>query len=231
MKVEYIYVELDCLLDTRLGTVARINPDIAEKLLENDYTKRRSDVFEGIALAEYKEAYANRDVDTLLRSAPTACLNLFHHLIEGVEKNPGIQPERTKKELIVNCYPYDLTHPEQEELVNCIAVWIQNLIPVSLIHRKMEDCSPAFFKGVYSQLLMYNFSQWMEYHAPSFENYKMPTVTCFTPQVFIDKNPTDEELDKITKESADPFRATEFCACVYLELKFIDVKYFSILEP
>ena len=131
-KLDSILVSLDCLLDTRLATVSKINLDIANKLLDgDDYHTRDQDVFVGIDKEYFKEVYKNRDIETLKKSSLTNIVPLLRHLVSKLKEQSIVRPFHDGGNIVVNMYPYKLTIDEQDEICAAIAVWMQGLAPVS----------------------------------------------------------------------------------------------------
>ena len=69
---------LDALLDTRMATLDKINPELASRIMQDPelhlkYLHRPNDLFLefGLAPEEFEEAYAKRNVETLMNSLPT----------------------------------------------------------------------------------------------------------------------------------------------------------------
>ncbi len=71
---EVILIELDALLDTRLGTISLMDEALARKMLDLDYPNRISDEFnllsDEIDMSVYNRAYADRDIETLYYFVP-----------------------------------------------------------------------------------------------------------------------------------------------------------------
>ena len=69
-KLCRVIIEIDCLLDTRLGTLAKFNPDLANAILtdtDNLYHERKTDDFPGISRETFYSLY-HESRKTLQRS-------------------------------------------------------------------------------------------------------------------------------------------------------------------
>lgn len=230
-SIGVIYVELDVLLDTRLGTIAKINPDTAAAVLERgDYHTREEDVFEGIDTALFKEQYQQRDTTTLARSLVTEGIQLVRHLVGVLTEQTIVRPYQDGIKIVVNVYPYKLDGEEKDQIGRAIAAWMQGLAPVELVDIHPEHLTPLHCKTSYAMMLVYDYDSWMSLHAAAFEQVRLNEITMFVPALYFGKKPTAEELEQTVKEAAHPMRAIEMLASPLIDLKLIDVKFFSILQ-
>lgn len=227
-KVEQIYVDLDVVLDARLGTLARISEDTAERILNAGYHTRETDSFEGVDMDLYRDLYAKRDSVTLSKSVCSGAVPLLRHLAGELTKQAIGRPYHEGMRVVVNTHPYVLTSAETDEIGAAIAAWMQGLAEVTTLSCQPKDLTPSHCKSNFAMMLVYDFEAWMECHAKAFETTRLPEVTMFAPALYAQK-PTDEELAKTVKEAAHPLRAIEWLASPIIDLKLIDVKYFSII--
>jgi hypothetical protein len=229
-KRESIYVELDVLLDTRLGTLALIDDQVAASVIASgNYHTRKNDIFEGVDKEVFDEAYRNRDETTLKKSVLTDAIKVLRQLVVALTEQTIDQPDHEGPKIVVNLYPYKLTAEEQELIGRSMADWIQNETPIELVAIPTKDLTPIYCKTTYSTMLVYDHSQWMNTHAEAFKKTCLPEVIMISPAIYFNATPSDEELAKTIKEAAHPMRALELLASPIIELKLIDVKYFSIL--
>jgi hypothetical protein len=230
-KLETIYVDLDVLLDTRLGTIAILDQNIAEKLsVDENYQKRLSDDFEGIDLDLYKELYKNRDVTTLKHSVVTNAISLLRHLVSVMAEQAITRPYHDGLKIVVNTHPYILSGEEMEEFGKVISVWLDGLAPVELVSIPTKDLTPVHCK-TYAIIIKYDYEEWMNMQGEAFKATQLPTVTLLVPAIYFVKTPTDAELKKTMKETTHPFKALEVLASPLISLTLIDVSHFSILKP
>ncbi|EKD22610.1 MAG: hypothetical protein ACD_84C00038G0007 [uncultured bacterium] len=230
-KREGIYVELDVLLDTRMGTLKRINSDLADKIaLSETYHSREHDVFDGIDPTQFKEVYQNRDVLTLSMSLLTNAIPLIRHLISQLGEQAIARPFHDGGEVFLNYYPYQLSREDVDEIQKAMTIWMQGIAPVTLINIPPNNLTPSYCKENYSLMLMYEYASWIDMHAEEFAKVQIPDVTLFVPAIYFEKKPTEEELKGMVKESMHPMQAIEFLASTIIGLKLIDVMHFSILS-
>jgi len=230
-RLETIYIELDALLDTRLGTISQIDSNLASSvLLSGKYHTREDDVFEGVDVTEYKEMYSKRDTLTLANSLVTDAIFLLKHLV-GVLTEQAIQrPYHEGCQIVVNYFPYNLDHAEREEIAKAVTAWVQSLAPVELVRIPPKDLTPDYCKKSYALMIAYEYEDWMNIHAEAFKQTRLPEVTMFVPALYFNKKPTPEELEKTIKTAAHPLRAIEMLASPLIGLRLIDVSNFSIVS-
>lgn len=228
-KVE-IYVELDVILDTRLGTVARISDDAALEVLSKDYHTREDDVFESVDMRTYTDLYKNRNKETLALSRPSGALSHLCQLVMKLEGQAMTRPYHKGAKVVVNLFPYnDLTDEEKVEIGKAISALLLHLAPVELTYIEPKDLTPKHCKQSYSVMMMYEYNDWMNMHAEAFKSTLLPEVMLLVPAIYFEGKPTPESLESITKEAAHPMRALELLASPLIELKVLDIKHFSIV--
>lgn len=237
-----IYVELDCLQDTRIATLAKIDQELASRTLRNGYHTRLSDEFDGVSHEDFKRLYQSRDVQTLMLSAPTEIHTLILRLIEiqdkaAVELNSPYRSERVS--VVVNTYPYQLSEVELTEIGKALVVRLSQQTSVTLVHLSPTELTPAYVKANFNSMVMYDFDTWLSEHfAVDPEKCNMESVfksllhgvTVFAPAIYHQK-PSDEELEREVKEVAHPFVAIEMLARTIIGLELIDVAPFCVVRP
>lgn len=224
-------MSLDALLDTRLGTLDRIDNAIAEQVIASGtYQTRQNDVFEGVDKAVFDQAYHDRDVETLKRSIVTDAIQFLRQLVAALTEQAIVRPYHDGAKIVVNIYPYTLSQEEQEELGRAVTAWMQDMAPVEIVSIPTKDLTPTHCKATYSLMMVYEHEEWMNFHAEAFQHTRLPEVTMYVPALYFVHTPSAEELEKTVKEAAHPMRALEMLASPLIDLKFIDVKFFSILS-
>lgn len=230
-KREGVYVDLDCLLDTRLGTVNLIDQQIAEDiLLKNIYHSRDQDLFEGIDRELFKKKYSERDTETLSNSLLTNIVPLIKHLVSQLNEQAIQRPFHDGGKVIVNCFPYKLASEEISEIEKAITVWLGSTAPIVLINKPLDEITPKYCKENFALMFMYSYNDWMEVNANGFLEVQIPEISLFSPAIYFEKKPTEDEMKKLIKDSMHPLEAVEFAASPLISLVLVDVKYFSIIS-
>jgi hypothetical protein len=229
-QVANLYIELDVLLDTRLGTIARFyGVDVAEKVLLNKYHKRKFDNFPDVERDTFLEQYRQRDVMTLAHSKITNAIKLLQRLISALREQAINTPYHKQVKVVVNCYPYSLSDLELDAIGKALRVWTHDLAPVELVCIPPKDLTPEHCKSEYLLMLVYEYEDWLNLHSEAFKTTRLPEVTMYAPAIYFNQEPSAEELEKISREAAHPLWAMETLASPLIKLELHDIYYFSVL--
>ena len=230
-KVDKILVSLDCILDTRIGTLNLMDADTAKEVMMSDtYHFRDEDVFGKITKEAFKETYAKRDEKTLENSLITNLPPLLKHLIGTLLKEGVQKPYYDGVELVVNIHPYNLTKEIQDEIKVAVSLMINDLAEVSLINYSIEQLTPQYCKANYRIMIMYEYNDWLNNNAELFASTQLPEVTLFAPALYFAEKPSDEKLKEFAKDNMHPFQAIEMITSSIIDIALIDVKHFSIIN-
>jgi hypothetical protein len=230
LNLQTLYVELDVLLDTRLGTIARLSEDAAVKTLQNGYHRRDTDHFEFVNMDDYKALYAQRDGDTLSMSMLSGAAEFLQNLSAFLADQAIGRPFHDGGKIVVNTHPYTrtLSSEELDEIGRAIAARMLGLAPVELVDISPESLTPIHCKHNYAMMMVYDFGAWMEMHSEAFKTTRLPEVTMFSPRLY-EKRPREDELQKTIKEIMHPVQAMEMIASPIISLKLMDVAHFSVI--
>lgn len=239
-KPNKIYIDLDSLLDTRLGTLAKINDSLASDNFDTNYHFRERDSFKGISREEFKKAYAKRDEETLSLSRIT---NIFKFVIPKliIPLIDKTRPNSYVEGLIleINLYPYLLDDETKQEIHRAISVWIENLIPITLVTLSIEERTPEHCRDNYVAVIQYEHADWLNYHyncsawssigEMASKVVRLPKLPFFVPALLDGQDFNPEELNEEERKLGHPLKAYEFMVSLLVKLEFIDVEYFSII--
>lgn len=225
-----VYVELDVLFDTRLGTLQQIHPELALKTLEGDYFTRSLDVFEHLPKDRFKFFYSNRDFDTLLNSYPTNAVNTIREMCLKLVGQKIGTPHNSGCKLSVNIAPYHITTEFAEKLINTLVKYTDGFVDVELINKTVNELTPSYCKNNFSALFMYDSSAWLDAHAKSgeFKTCKIPEVTLFIPSIYFGTTPTPEIIAEYKKKQMSPFREFEISCSPYISVNVIDTEVYCM---
>lgn len=225
-----LYLSLDEALDTRMGTLDLINPDVAARVIGENYHGRISDTFAGVDPAEFKARYAARDAETLQRSCASEVYKLVRRLAEGIAAQMTERPYYKSAKIVVNYYPYNIAPTVLEDLQKALTIWFGNSLPIQLVNWPIEVLTPEKCKKEFGALIMYNPQDWLNYHMPALERNPMPEVFMLSPQIHHVAEPTKEEMVKLVEQGATPFLAFEMLMRPLVSLDLVEAHYFSIFQ-
>jgi hypothetical protein len=236
-KLEGIYVELDSLLDTRIGTIVKLyGDDVALAVLEDNYHNRQSDIFKDVDPAIYKKAYAERDTDTLQYSHVTDIICILQKMVGELTKQALSRPYHNGCRIYVNTHPYDLTEEEHKEIIAAVKSWVglfseANVITeVITISLSLDKLIPTYCRDNFSGMIMYEYEPWFAVQCKALSITPLPSVTLYVPAIYFEKVPTEEEIKECIKLVAHPFHAVEIAARPFIGLEFIDIDHFSLVK-
>lgn len=231
-NIARIMVQLDALLDTRLGTLSRINPEGIEALVLSGYQSRKVDFFQGYDTQQFNEMYAKRDKETLMLSIETKMFLLLGKLVDVLDEQTILRPYHTGVEVVVNTHPYALDEEDKVTIRNTVDYWTKGMAPIKIVTIPPKDLTPEFCKGNYSALVMYDFVEWLTMHIAAFEHTRMVDVTLYVPAILKMANESTHQadLEHHIKTSAHPFEALEWLTKMFFYLEIVDADMFSFAD-
>ena len=234
-KLCRVIIEIDCLLDTRLGTLAKINPEAIKLVLSNTetpYHERKTDDFPGIDREFFYSVYQNRDVETLYNSRPT---NIIKFLIKNHEQLATNVKTQKKNETLVyqiNVFPYLLTPVEQQDLIFSFKHWLGiNEVEVECVNISPLKLTPDYIDRYISGIFMYDYWGWLNTQADKLQNTCIADVTLFCPELIAGVANSMEDLIELTNDGGpDPFTRLNIAFRQYIELHYLPIDHFSIIN-
>lgn len=224
-----IYVDIDSLLDTRLGTLAIMKEDYALEALKKNYFIREIDEFPNVPHEVFKKAYAKRDVETLMASTFTNVFTLINAFIKGnfeaAVTNANVSPVL----ITVNVHPYDLTEEEMVAISQAVSHRVKGMADVNVVNFHDAYLTPAYCRENFAIMIRYEYEPWIKVHVESkaFETQRMPGVSVVGPAIY-QKIPTEEEMAELKEKNIHPFTAAETAMAFFFGLKLVDVETFCI---
>ena len=220
-----VLVDLDSILDTRLGTIALLSQEAAKALgPSKEYISRETDIFSTLDSriddVEFRDRYLKRNEDTLKCSVITdipyqlgiSVKNLTHHVDNGLMG--GII------EIVVNTYPYRLS----EEVRDLLRLAMQQFIPmpgnVTIEYIDVYALSPSLIKSRYDEWYAYHIDEWLSIHQQSILTSIMKPVLVTLPRLSTTGVIPDSP-------DVDPFSAKELIFSTYFRLIHISASYYS----
>lgn len=233
-SVKTILVDIDSLLDTRIGTVSLLSSEGAKKLVSSMYFNRLIDDFEtltgGLVTNEdYLERYQRRDKETLMASRPTRIFNLLSDILKDLELQRTIMPDVSEVILGINFHPYVLDYTERSLILDIINSNLPLNVKFTLkgVDIPIDDLRPSKLKDEWDSLILYDFNLWFERHANELDTVLIPRNIIISPALFIRK--FDDIAENI--KELNPFRILEMVLLERVTLELIGVKEFSLLLP
>lgn len=224
-------IELDCLLDTRLGTISEMGDDLASQVFTPEYITREEDKWPGVDSEQFKQMYATRGEGTLARSAITAFVPHLRNLTRFMSEIAVARPEYDGIKIAVNVYPYRLGELVLSEIRESVSAWCGGLVPVELINISPEALSPEVVNEKFSVMVMYDYGHWMHKHKEAFNRTRCTQVHLIAPALYFNEKPDENSLQEMVREGAHPFQAAMMIGGQVIGLELVDIRYFSVVAP
>lgn len=239
-----ILIELDVLLDTRLGLLSSIDESISTEVLEKGWGSRQSDevsVFtDRITDEEFKKRWENRTADILPYSRISNYILELKDMVEQLEEQILTDTGRIKDSaIIVNTYPYlDLEEDELFDLLETLKELLGTVIPIRIGKYKPEEIDLPMLKDNHIlTYVVYDWITWMnKAMAPCKGQDAMvcnPKLTIIAPKL-INKL---EDLNSITRQdietmgNLDIFGVLQIYWAPVFGLAFCPSELMSLINP
>lgn len=215
-------VELDALLDTRLGTLVTEDMGALEKVIDDGYHLRYVDKFK--CCPNFKELYKNRTKDILVNSLMTYVgPHLYDFFKKTIKANLSTSPFKKIPKILLNTYPYVLSVDEIKIIKSALTklTLCQN---IDTVYLGVSDLTPNFLKTL-SVIYMYDYSLWVHYHLENktFLKNSCPKTLLFAPAIYFSDKCSDKVEDRLKA-----FESIELLMGPYINLSLLPIEYFSI---
>lgn len=231
-KYSTLLLDLDCLLDTRLGTLLNIDRDLCTRVITagDSYFNRLEDRFETLSPEEFYGFYHRRNKLVLASSPMTRMVEFIQEFILGTIKNNYNSPFHFIPKILINTAPYKLNKNEQEQLHKSIVHYSDNKAIIEFINTPIAELTPKFINDNISLVLMYEYKDWLEIHSESKALEKCPCteVGLLVPSIYFNHMPGPQDQKKLQKHKMTPFEALEFLAKPFISLKVVKTSVFSM---
>lgn len=235
--VKKVYVGIDSLLDTRLGTLAVIDEGFAfDVSTDLRYYNRSEDAFETDAAGfldkenyaavyeKFKSQIINHSVVTRL---PAFIRELFIVLAEKASSTPYLE----EVELVVNVFPFKFDEDEKAELLLALTHYFNVHFRISLIDIDEKKISFDDVKDNYYAMFMYNPKPWLDTHYRLLQKGAAKHVTLYTPAINHVRSLTQEEEMSIAESGSDIFTMFRTIMSPVINMEFLPVGLFSMDSP
>lgn len=227
-----IYLDLDTILDTRMGTLAKMGTEHAVRALDSGrYHRRMIDEFDEVPKDVFVAEYAKRDLDTLKLSVLTNLVFFLRRLIKDSLMQAIVQQKVERMCFTVNVWPYQFDDPGLVEmLIGCIRFHTYSTSSVRVISMPNEELTPQYCASNFQIMIRYNWTTWLELHKTFFEKKGFPEMTLVVPEIFLDTVPSHDDIERLELRKHNPFQLTETVCAGMFRLKHMPISLFSINE-
>lgn len=230
-----VLVELDALMDTRLGVITQLDDEAGLKCIQDErYFSRIIDDFSeicGISREVFREAYNKRDIRALEGGTITEVPFILAELTMKLGAETLNTPFVSEVVVHVNCYPYVLDEEEQEIIASAVAARCLEETRVMCVYIAPEHLTPSHILEHYSGMILYNHREWMEHHLEAFKTARMPRVSVLAPALYYAEVP---DKDEFTRNGIAPhingFQLSELATTELYSLSLLPAVYYSIVR-
>lgn len=228
-----LYLDLDSLLDTRLGTLSQLNPLAASRAVQTGaYWDREYDQWERLTgglvdTPAFAAAWATRGRPELEAATVTGIIVVIMQILAMYQRN---QVEGLVKEdlaLEINLHPYNFELEEMDELTSILKhhLYYEDLTVTYCAH-PLEQLTPKLLTSAYDTAIMYDFIPWIKHHATALAETRAPDFSLIVPRLF-EQDPHSLSVERKQQE----ITGFQLWLVEHLDLHFINVANFSMFRP
>lgn len=236
MKPGELYVDLDALLDTRLGLLSIHYPEAFQRCFHSDeYFLRDEDDFTpwgGPDRETFRALFEKRDIEVAQSSVMTAVPLMVKNLLGILERDFDETPYLKNVGLTVNIWPYVFDEEETEMLSKIMMVYGGvNTIP-TVIRLSPEKLTPEYIVARYTGMIMYEFRSWLALQMENLKPMVMHNVSFIAPALIHGVRASGELLQEGgLKADANIHQLTEAALREFLFLENSPALFFSVYRP
>jgi len=231
VQVSAVLIEMDCLMDTRMGTlVTHYSDEQVLDVLKNGYHDREFDNFHGIDYDEFHSLYRNRDKVVLKNSLRTNIMPVIDDFVRETIRNNISTPHVFIPKVIVNIYPYDLTMDEQSLIRDVMVQATRNHADIEIVSLSYDQLTPSYLRQEVSLMVLYDYDQWLEAQTinGSFKKQACPEIGMFSPAIYKKPELTDNDKRIHAQFKMPPFEFLAKQIEPFVRAIFLPAHMFSI---
>ena len=209
MKDYNVLIELDCLLDTRLGTIYQMDKDLILPLLNKGYHNRLHNKLDllnpDIDHKVFLENYAKRDINTLMVSRKTYLVRLLaDYNKKDFAANYG-NSDSLKRYYTINYHPYILTPKQINLYKEILEEVLETDTPVTMVSIPTEKLTIPYLTTNFHRLILFNPLDWMTFFESNKNGWRAIPSPAFevTGSLIVRDFKAHEKTMEITKDGKD----------------------------
>lgn len=241
-----ILIDLDCLLDTRLGTIGMWDDKKAfECGFHPEYRIRTEDSFldafcpNSTFLSLWRERCDKRLPDGFYAviaasgetPLPFAVYEYLNEEILGQSERPSNLEDF---KITINVFPYHLPKEEMRALKMIGDHLFPQIKEVEVTYLDVKELTPAKIRRRYDSYWLYDLPNYLNTHVDEFKTTVHPNTRLFAPRIMY-LHRFDKELDEISlkliEDKEKLFQEIETVSKLWMDLRYIDVSYYCVPPP
>lgn len=234
---KFILIDLDCLLDTRQGTLLTISPEAAYEITsKEDYHARESDEFTSeefgtLSTELYREVSERYKQEIIFKSLKTKMYLFLQELIDGYVKLALTTPHVSTITLEVNLFPYQFTETQVEYLMKALLAHLGNAAAISIVNFDIKDIPLKAISSKYESIITYSPVDWLNSRHNELKVGTMKELTVYLPRMNAVRALTEQERKSLSKNVSDVYKFTEMVFAGFIRLNYIPVEYYCADVP
>lgn len=227
LKSQRVLIQIDALLDTRVGTAYRMGAKNIDWVGYFERTHSKVWEFFGLEEEAYKDTYLKRNLETLELSMATELYRQLSYVMRNKLVLAAGSPLHERPEIIINYWPYNLASNTVELFKQMVVETLSDLakMRVNAVYMAPERLTPKYLKDNYTDLVLYDLAEWMELAGQHFADCPIPDVSVCYPATL-----NVEDISKYAPQTPDddPFAHMALLASLVVKLEAVSPRLLSV---
>lgn len=234
---KFILVMLDCLLDTRQGTLLKISPEAAFDITsKEEYHARQSDEFVSerygkLSTELFQAVQKHYGQEIIFTSLKTKMYLFLQELIGKFVNMSATTPHVSTITLEINLYPYVFTETQVEYLMKAMIAHLGNAASISIVNFDINKLPLKDVAAKYDSIIMYNPVEWLNTHHNELKKGVLKDLTLYLPKINMVRELTDKERKDFSKNVSDIYKFTEMMFVGFIRIVYIPVESYCADVP
>ncbi len=232
-----IMVMLDCLLDTRQGTLLKISPEVAFEITsKEEYHARQSDEFQtdkhGKLSPELFQAIGDKfKQEIIFISLKTKMYLFLQELIQKFIDMSANTPHVSTITLEINIHPYNFNDTQVEYLMKAMIAHLGNAAAIRIVSFDINQLHLKDIAAKYDSIIMYNPVNWLNKHHNELKKGVLKELTLYLPKMNTVRALTNKEKNDLSKNFSDVYKFTEMIFTGFIRIVYIPVESYCADVP
>jgi hypothetical protein len=231
-----LLLDIDCLFDTRMGTLIDLDPKVTTYLSGKAYRERLLDDYTAltqghITTEAFNARYAKRDLDVLKKSLITGMVPVLITYVEGLKERLFRKVDVSAINIDINIHPYVIPGPFLESIKNCLRHLLPPYVQVGVGSYSRQQLDPEFFDRYYNGWVTYDIHSWLEVHGDALLGKPLNGLSVIVPKLFSKEPGAFETNEGEVFREADKHGLFELVMQDFLHIEHMPVVDFCFIVP
>lgn len=230
-----IYIEIDALLDTRLGTIKHLWPDVySDLMLSGAWWDRRSHDLSlldpRINMEQFNSTFKARPPESIQNARMTGMVMSLFSILDATSQANVFGPHQKELAITIDTKGYAFS----EDVKGDMTLALQHYLPVNVQITYIDSGNLPFGYldncDAYDCMVIYDLDAWLHANKEDFVKKRSPDLVVITPMLVLGKVPTEEECTTVNGV-LNPFASVENQMVGIIAIHYWPVDRFSVLKP